>query len=482
MKSQKSKFIKMFLLAGMIIVNACHAHGADLEKEISLADAPITLDRAISIAMTNSRSLKATVVELEKSRNQVSEARAQFGTQIGIEATYQRVNDPSSLSSPVYMPMDIQDYFNPGVISATGTAVIGGYGGLYVASPEPTLIEYSLNKDWQHGVDLNITKPLIVFGKREDAVNSLKKQREQALLGVEVEKVLLTEKVKESFFNLLLMKEVVKTQKQSLAQAEAHYKVAESRHDVGMAPKFSVIRAKVEVESAKESLSGAEKGFELARMALNNTLGLPVENKTEICDSGIYKLVELKEIGVYHQLGTENRRELDQIRLAKEQVLLAGRLQEMKPSIAFAGVYNLSSRGSGFGSENSWRAVLAGDIPLFDAGVSRTRKAQSKRTYDKVSLSEIDLKEGISLQISQAYLSLVEAELRLETSAAMLEAAEEAYRMADIGFKEGVTAAIDLIDAEHALTQARLNRAKSKYDYEAAKAKLASACGLTDIE
>jgi outer membrane protein TolC len=89
-----------------------------------------------------------------------------------------------------------------------------------------------------------------------------------------------------------------------------------------------------------------------------------------------------------------------------------------------------------------------------------------------VALSEIDLKEGISLQISQAYLSLVEAELRLDTSAAMLEAAEEAYRMA----------AIDLIDAEHALTQARLNRAKSKYDYEAAKAKLASACGLTDIE
>jgi outer membrane protein TolC len=353
---------------------------------------------------------------------------------------------------------------------------------VYVASPEPTLVEYSLNKDWQHGIDLNISKPLIVFGKREDAVNSLKKQREQALLGVEVEKVLLTEKVKSDFFNLLLMKEVVKTQKQSLAQAEAHYKVAENRHEVGMAPKFNVIRAKVEVESAREALSGAEKGLELSRMALNNTLGLPVENKTEVCDSGIYKMVELKELGFYHKLGTDNRRELDQIRLAKDQVLLAGRLQEMKPSIAFAGVYNLSSRGSGFGSENSWRAVLAADVPLFDAGVSRTRKAQSKRTYDKVALSEIDLKEGISLQISQAYLSLVEAELRLDTSAAMLEAAEEAYRMADIGFKEGVTAAIDLIDAEHALTQARLNRAKSKYDYEAAKAKLASACGLTDIE
>ncbi|HOY64258.1 MAG: Cobalt-zinc-cadmium resistance protein CzcC precursor [bacterium ADurb.Bin236] len=482
MKSQKNKFIKMFLLTGMIIVNACHAQGVDLEKEISLADAPITLDRAISIAMTNSRSLKATVVELEKSRNQVSEARAQFGTQIGIEATYQRVNDPSSLSSPVYMPMDIQDYFNPGAISATGTAVIGGYGGLYVASPEPTLIEYSLNKDWQHGVDLKISKPLIVFGKREDAVNSLKRQREQALLGVEVEKVLLTEKVKESFFNLLLMKEVVKTQKQSLAQAEAHYKVAESRHDVGMAPKFSVIRAKVEVESARESLAGAEKGLELSRMALNNTLGLPVENKTEICDSGIYQTLSLKEIEYYHKLGSENRLELEQIKLTKDQVLLAGRLQEMKPSIAFAGIYNLSSRGSGFGSENSWRAVIAGDIPLFDAGISRTRKAQSKRTYDKVSLSETDLKEGIALQISQAYLSLGEAELRLETSAAMLEAAEEAYRMADIGFKEGVTAAIDLIDAEHALTQARLNRAKSKFDYETAKAKLAAACGLTGLE
>jgi outer membrane protein len=83
--------------------------------------------------------------------------------------------------------------------------------------------------------------------------------------------------------------------------------------------------------------------------------------------------------------------------------------------------------------------------------------------------------------LNQAYLGLIEAGERIDTSEAILASAEEGYRMAEVGFKEGVTTSIDLLDAEHGLTQAKLNRAKANFDYETQKARLARSCGLESL-
>jgi len=135
-----------------------------------------------------------------------------------------------------------------------------------------------------------------------------------------------------------------------------------------------------------------------------------------------------------------------------------------------------------FLGQDSWRAVVACEMPLYDDKLARSKVAQSKLRERDLELKETDLINGIKIQVQNAYLETTEAEGRLETSESILKAAEEGYRIASLSYKEGLATEIDVLDAAHNLTGAGLNHAKARYDYEIAKADLAFACGAPSIE
>jgi len=472
----KNKSIKSLFFVILLLIISPVMSLAD--TEISLKDVPLSIDKAVQIAFEKSRALKQAMIDYETSDKKLEETKSQFGFDLKLSGNYQRVEDSSSLSmaSILYMPQDISGYFATTSLTMPGVPI-------YTAAPTPTIQmnEFKLNKVWQHSADAELTKPLFLFGKKRDAIQASRLQKKSSSLDVEIEKLELTKSVKQGFYNLLLMMEVVKVQEEAVNQADSHLNAAKTRFEVGVSPKFDVIMAEVEVATAREELTTAQKGLELTRMAFNNLIGLPVSMKTRISDKGAYELINLKPIDFYLQIAFENRVEINQIEYAKDMALASSRLSRLRPTIAFSGTYNIEQRGSGFGSENSWRAILAGEIPIFDNGTSKAQIAQARKLHEKLELNMVDLKEGIELQVEQAYLSLLEASQRIDTSAAVLKSAEEAYRMADAGFKEGVTANIDLIDAEHGLTQAKLNRANANFDYEIQKAGLARACGLDSL-
>lgn len=465
-----------FLMIAVFSVSMALPVFAEMPGEISLKDAPFTLDRAIETALANSRTLKQSFIDYDAAGQKVAETRAQFGFNLKMTGNAQRVEDPTSLSMPIYMPMDIQDYFDPAVLSQTALD-----NGIWVASPEPTMFEFALNKKWQRGADLQLSKPVFLFGKKRDAILASRKQRDVKGLDVDLARLDLVVSVKVMFFNFLLMKEVVKVQEEALRQAEAHLDAAKSRFEVGVAPKFDVIRANVEVTSAQEALTTAKKGLELTRMAFNNLLGLSVDRPVDVEGEGAYELITLDALEYYVGLAMENRPEVKQLAIGKELAKTGMRLSRMLPSVGFTGMWTFYNRGSGFGSEHTWRLIVGAEVPLFDNGLSRAQVRQAGRMYDKLELTEIDLKEGITLQVKQAYLTVNEARERQDSSKAVLDMAEEAYRMADVGFKEGVTTSIDLLDAEHGLTQAKLNSAKADFDYEIALSQLAKVCGLESL-
>ena len=66
----------------------------------------------------------------------------------------------------------------------------------------------------------------------------------------------------------------------------------------------------------------------------------------------------------------------------------------------------------------------------------------------------------------------VNAHERIATSAAGLNEAREAFRLAGVRYREGVDTQVAVYDAQAALTQAETNAVNSKYDYFIALAQL----------
>ncbi|PJC72434.1 MAG: TolC family protein, partial [Syntrophobacterales bacterium CG_4_8_14_3_um_filter_58_8] len=104
--------------------------------------------------------------------------------------------------------------------------------------------------------------------------------------------------VKQAYFGLLqagrnrdVSREMVEQFRQHLDQARAFF-------EVGAKPKFDVTKAEVDLSNAKLNLIKAENALRLARVALNNAMGLSEAPDYEVADqlSSLRAEIDLNEI------------------------------------------------------------------------------------------------------------------------------------------------------------------------------------------
>ena len=87
------------------------------------------------------------------------------------------------------------------------------------------------------------------------------------------------------------------------------------------------------------------------------------------------------------------------------------------------------------------------------------------------------LKDAITLDVTQSYLSFQQAKERIHLAELTVEQASENYRTAAEKYKTGLTTSSELLDAEVALLQSKLQLTQSLVDHELAKARLEKAVG-----
>lgn len=91
------------------------------------------------------------------------------------------------------------------------------------------------------------------------------------------------------------------------------------------------------------------------------------------------------------------------------------------------------------------------------------------------------LRLEIDLEIKQAQLALKEAEQRLSVSGRVIEQAEESVTLTRDRFDQGLALTTQLIDAETALTAARVRRVEAETNRLQAVAALRKALGLPQV-
>jgi outer membrane protein TolC len=87
------------------------------------------------------------------------------------------------------------------------------------------------------------------------------------------------------------------------------------------------------------------------------------------------------------------------------------------------------------------------------------------------------IKDGITLEVTQNYLSVNQAKRKIDIAKLNVEQAEENLRVTSEKFKNGYSTSSELIDAETALISAKTNYTTSVVDFELAKAKLEKSIG-----
>jgi cobalt-zinc-cadmium efflux system outer membrane protein len=114
----------------------------------------------------------------------------------------------------------------------------------------------------------------------------------------------------------------------------------------------------------------------------------------------------------------------------------------------------------------------------WDGGQTKARIAEAEAA---TRIAEAELRRqrlAIGLELQQSRLALREADERLSVSSQSVSLAAESVRLVRERFAGGLALATQLIDAETALTAARIRRSEAETDRSAAIAALRRALGL----
>jgi outer membrane protein len=338
---------------------------------------------------------------------------------------------------------------------------------------------------------LSASQLLWDFGKTWAATDAAKATSDSAREQVELQKDLIVLAVKESYFLQLLSSRLVVVSAQAVDRAELNLKSAKGFYDVGTRPKFDVTRAEVDVANARVNLIRAQNAVSLARIGLNQAMGIAINAPTRIKDILAYEPVTFDR-GTLVAEAFRQRPEYKQARLRADAAEATVR-QNFRDF--FPGIFGVGSVGAGK-SQDDFRGSTGGSLftstppgisstetrdwqiglelrwNIFDGGnkIARYREAKSLLEASQAGVRDTELQ--IWQQVEQAHVTVVEAEERIGAAQKAVESAQENFRLSQGRFDAGVGTIIELTDAQLALTQAQATEAQALSDYRIAIARL----------
>lgn len=236
----------------------------------------------------------------------------------------------------------------------------------------------------------------------------------------------------------------------------------------GVATRADKLSVDVKLNQAKIDQTKVDNGLALAKMALAQLCGLPVNDDFSITDNlaadsredaAQAPAPDANMPDVYSRRDDIHALELG-VKIAEQQSKVA--MSSMLPTVALIGTYSVMNPNSYNGYETKFGGAfsvgVAVKIPLWHWGgnYNKYRAAKSSRTIMELELA--DAKEKIELQVQQAVFKQREAVKTYNTTLENQKSADENLRCAKAGFVEGVMTADDVMAAQTAWLQAGSER------------------------
>lgn len=411
-----------------------------LSQPVMAAAVELSLDDSIALALKNNQSVQIAQVSKEKSAWAVQQAQASKGFTVDYTHSDMRTDAP-----PTWLD----------------------------ASKYPTVASYNYFSN-----QLSLNLPIYTGGKLESAIDQAKLNSVVSDLNVTATKQQIELSTTTAYFSVLQTRNLVEITKQTADDFRAHLADVQVMYDTGTIALLDVLQTKVQLANAQDNLVKTQNGYDLAMYNLNNIIGLPLRSEVKLKENLTYRkyLASLDDSISY---ALAHRAEIAQaqsnIAIAKDQIKIEQ--SDKHPTVAFNGT-NAWNDDKFAGTKNSnWTVSLTAQFNVFDSG--RT-DAQIKQAQSGVTIAEKQAKQNrdnISLEVSQVYLSMREAEKRIDTSNVAVDEAKLSFGIAKERYGAGIGTNLDVVDAELAMNQAKTNYVQALYDYNTSKAQLDKAMG-----
>lgn len=461
------------------IFTAILAVGSMLTASAAADTLRLSLDECISIALSESPTVKVADMEITRMDYSRKETLGQLLPSISFGASYNR----TLAKQTMYMNMDgfgdlggsgAGDADNPGSKAAPSRA--GSDGGIKVGL------------DNSYSMGFNLSMPLIA----PQLWKSLDLSESRILQSVEQarqSRISLVNQIKNAYYTLLLAEDSYNTILESYDMARFTADLYAKQHSLGAASDYDVLRTEVAVKNVEPELTQATIAIKQAKLQLLILMGVdasqPIAANSTLAEYEETMYADV--LGIDHNI--EGNSELRLLDIQTRQLRDALKVQKMSlvPTLALTANYNWTSMSNGSPLKNfRWSPYsmvgLTLSIPLFEGGQRYTRIRQAEIQVNEMKWQRDNLLRSINMQ---ADLALDNINMNVKQIASCSESVRQADKAHDImqkSFEIGAASYLDLRDSELALTRSRLAYYQAIYNYLVARADLELLLGNADLE
>lgn len=401
-----------------------------------------TLDEAIHYAFENNLDIEQQRLEVAKSTMRVGQTRAAFYPTISVSGGYAHLTDiPVIEFDSIPIPFGQSDNYS---VSISLQQVLFAWGKIYSA--------YRISDISREITELNLVR---------------KKQE-------------LRYNVTDAFYSILVLEELVRLSRESLAQLQRHADVVTARYRAGLVPQFDVLRAQVQVANVKPQVINAENALLLTREGFKMLLGMEMDREFAI--TGIlemfdedFSLVDLMEEAIMERVELKTLRKTEQIAHLGQQIARRANL----PSIVGGASYERSKpfgfTGDDWGSNMTFSlgfqfTLFNGFSNLYGYRLATLQRREAELGYEY-------LQNAIILEVKQAYLRFMAAQEALVAAQDNMMQAEETFGIIEKRYQNGLATNLEYMDVQLAATQAQTNYLSALKDYYASRAAIQRSIG-----
>jgi outer membrane protein len=411
----------------------------------------LTIDRAIELALQNNTSYLISQQEVKQSKLGVQKNLG-FLPQVTLEGYRVLKEKLMELEMPSMVPGE-----------------------------DPMVIALDFTKNYEFTV--RVVQPVFTGGKiwyafknaqidLRIAKEKLKNSREDLILDV-----------KKVFFNILVMKELLKTHQEALGLAEKNYQNVKQSYELGMVSKYDLLQAELSVSSQKPRILNISKLIEIMTSNLKVMVGIPIETRVKTRGELSYdkEQVELTEL---IQTALVKRSEIRQLEMEvkKASNLLKMTWAQFIPDFSIVASYSYRSDNLNFkpGNWQDYYSINLGiSFPIF-SGLRRGAEVGQMKVMRKILRMNLkELNDATRIQVQDLHLSMKEEYENILLGLKNMETAREGVRIAELSYQQGLITILELNSSYNALTQAKVSYLQAVYNYNIALSTLEKITGVS---
>lgn len=414
---------------------------------------PLPLKEAIAMSLQNSGKLKIADAKVEEALAMLHESRNNRLPDIKASGSYLRLNAPD-----ISLKMNTSS-------AQPGEENTGG------STPKVDQAAYAL---------VNASVPLFAGFRVKYGIESAKYLEQAARLDAEKDKEEVIQNVINAYSNLYKAHKSVALVKENMEREQQRVVDFTNMERNGIMARNDLLKAQLQQSNIELSLLDAENNLNITNVNMNLMLGLPA-NTVLRPDSAGFEVSPLPgTINDWVEKALTNR---------KDRAALALRIQAAGtavkattgayyPSLALTGGYVAANIPNLLTLTNALNAGIGLQYDLASLYKTSAKVDAAKARLHQAQAADGILADQVRLEIYNAYQNYIVSVRKVDVYKKSVEQANENYRITKNKYDNSLVTTTELLDADVAQLQAKLNYAFSKADAAVAYKKLEQTAGV----